>query len=93
MKTYLLIQFGPGTDGPRLADEVLEVPGVGKAARVDGPYDLIAEAETDPAGLPALLRRVAALRGVLRALASPVAVGGEAPAAWPRSDIAAGGLS
>jgi hypothetical protein len=27
------------------------------------------------------------------ALASPVAVGGEAPAAWPRSDIAAGGLS
>jgi hypothetical protein len=56
MKTYLLIQLGPGADGPRLADEVLEVPGVGTAARVDGPYDLIAEAETDPVGLPALLR-------------------------------------
>jgi hypothetical protein len=76
MKTYLLIQLGPGADGPRLADEVLEVPGVGTAARVDGPYDLIAEAETDPVGLPALLRRITGLRGVLRALASPVAASG-----------------
>jgi hypothetical protein len=75
MKTYLLIQLGPGADGPRLADEVLEVPGVGTAARVDGPYDLIAEAETDPVGLPALLSKIAGLRGVLRALASPVAAG------------------
>ena len=90
MKAYVLIQFGPAADGPRLAEEVLGVPEVGTAARVDGPYDLIAEVETDPAGLHALMRRITALRGVLRALASPVAVRGEDRAAWPGSEVAVG---
>jgi hypothetical protein len=89
VKAYVLIQFGPGADGPRLAEEVTEVGGVGSAVRVDGPYDLIVEVETDRVGLPALLRRITALRGVLRALASPVAIRGEDGAAWPRSEVAA----
>lgn len=79
MKAYILIQAEPGTDGT-LARDVAGVPGVLRAERVAGPYDVIAEADLAGAGAEAL-GRIRDLHGVLRALTSPVVRTSEAPAA------------
>lgn len=71
MRTYVLVQTNGQAD--HIARLLEDVPGVDFAEDVRGPYDALATTRTDPDGdgLPALLDRIRALPGVIRALAAP----------------------
>jgi DNA-binding Lrp family transcriptional regulator len=77
---YVLIQARSREDIPRLADRVAGVPGVVKAQRVNGPYDLIAElseSETEVRALPSAA--IAELDGILRVIPLALASGADVP--------------
>ncbi|MGH2590152.1 MAG: hypothetical protein ACRDGW_05075 [Actinomycetota bacterium] len=67
MKTYILVQAQPRADVSALVRDLIRLPGVDWAEPVRGPFDVIAEA-ADDVDLPS----ISAIRGVLRALLSPV---------------------
>jgi hypothetical protein len=67
VKTYILVQAEPHTDVSALVRDLVRLPGIDWAEPVRGPFDVIAEAGDD-VDLPS----ISAIRGVLRALLSPV---------------------
>jgi DNA-binding Lrp family transcriptional regulator len=71
---YILIQAESGNDVSQLAEQVTGIPGVTKAERVSGPYDVIAEVrETDEDPRSQVAASVIrGLNGVLRAISLPL---------------------
>lgn len=67
MKTYILVQAQPHADVPALVRDLVRLPAVDWAEPVRGPFDVIAEAAGDVD-----VSSISAVRGVLRALLSPV---------------------
>lgn len=76
---YILIQAEPRANSSELAEQVARVPGVTKAERVHGAYDVIAE--VDRSSIAASPRtaasRIHELEGVLRAIPLPIVDGRE----------------
>jgi hypothetical protein len=64
---YVLIQAQPGHPVPEL-ERVRRVPGVARAERVQGAYDLVAEVPEDHPGLLRAEGSIRQLDGVLRAI-------------------------
>ena len=67
MKTYILVQAQPHADISALVRDLVRLPGIDWAEPVRGPFDVIAEATDDVD-----VSSISAVRGVLRALVSPV---------------------
>ncbi|MGH7318403.1 MAG: hypothetical protein ACRELA_02085, partial [Candidatus Rokuibacteriota bacterium] len=63
---YVLIQAQPGNQVSELAELVARIPGVVKAERVHGAYDLIAEVPREHPGAPQAAEAIRRLDGVLR---------------------------
>lgn len=72
---YVLVQVGSHRDP--IAGLVQSVPGVVFAEDVEGPYDAVALARSNGKGedMEAIVDRIRALPGVIRALAAPAAHG------------------
>lgn len=75
---YILIQARSSDDASELTEQVTRIPGVARAQRVNGPYDVIAEIrKEEPGSRPAPVENaIRALRGVLRVI--PLAIGARA---------------
>ena len=73
MRAYVLIQSEVSANREELTDELVRIPGVHRAQRVSGPYDIIAEVDGGSVGFTDIVARVSSTGGVLRALVSPVA--------------------
>lgn len=75
---YVLIQASSGSQVPELAELITQIPGVIKADRVRGAYDVIAELRepSEDVRVSPAARAISELDGVLRAIplrvASPV---------------------
>jgi hypothetical protein len=67
VKTYILVQAQPHADVSALVRDLVQLPGIDWAEPVRGPFDVIAEAADDVDVVS-----ISAIRGVLRALLSPV---------------------
>jgi hypothetical protein len=67
VKTYILVQAQPHADVSALVRDLVRLPGIDWAEPVRGPFDVIAEAADDVD-----VGSISAVRGVLRALLSPV---------------------